>query len=268
LKEAVKTMLADSLLPKKFWAEAANTVCYTQNRSLINKFHNKTPYEIYNGRKPSVEHLHAFGTKCFVHNNGKNKLNTFDEKADEGIFLGYSKTSAAFRVYNRRTLLVEESAHVVFDEHNSSEKESILGRMKELSIEDQKDQSEVSESGIHRTLIDQQERISFNLAPDSDTSEPEQIIDPAENQTVNVPDISWLKDHPSQQIIGTISEGVKTRRQLQSMQSCFLSTIEPKKIEEALDDADWISAMQEELNEFERNQVWELISKPSNCNII
>jgi hypothetical protein len=48
----------------------------------------------------------------------------------------------------------------------------------------------------------------------------------------------------------------------------FMSTIEPKKIEEALRDADWIMAMQEELNNFIRNDVWELVERPNDYNVI
>ena len=49
---------------------------------------------------------------------GKNNLDKFDSKSDEGIFLGYSNTSKAYRVYNKRRLVVEESIHVDFDENN------------------------------------------------------------------------------------------------------------------------------------------------------
>nr|GEV76972.1 hypothetical protein [Tanacetum cinerariifolium] len=53
LIEAARTMLADSLLPIPFWAEAVNTACYVQNRVLVTKPHNKTPYELLHGRTPS-----------------------------------------------------------------------------------------------------------------------------------------------------------------------------------------------------------------------
>ena len=64
-------------------------------------------------------------------------------------------------------------------------------------------------------------------------------------------DRKWTKDHPFELIIGDANEGVKTRRATQEecLSSCFLSKEEPKKIEEALLDPDWISAMQEELNQ-------------------
>ena len=61
----------------------------------------KTPYELYNGRKPNIDHLRVFGCKCFVLNNGKENFGKFDEKADNGIFLDYSLSSHAYRVYNK-----------------------------------------------------------------------------------------------------------------------------------------------------------------------
>lgn len=63
-----------------------------------------------------MSHLHVFGCKCFILNNGKENLGKFDAKADEGIFLGYSQSSKAFRVYNKCLLTFEESVHVSFNE--------------------------------------------------------------------------------------------------------------------------------------------------------
>ena len=79
-----------------------------------------------------------------------------------------------------------------------------------------------------------------------------------------------LKDHPPKQIIGNMESGIKTRGQLQNEVefSAFISEIEPTCIEEALNDCDWIIAMQEELNQFRRNQVWDLVPKPKNQSII
>ena len=78
----------------------------------------KTPYELLKGRKPNISHLRAFGCKYYVHNNGKDSLGKFDPTSDEGIFLGYSSHSKAYKVYDKRTLCVEESVHVAFDETN------------------------------------------------------------------------------------------------------------------------------------------------------
>ena len=56
-------------------------------------------------------------------NNGKDNLGKFDPKSDEGIFLGYSSNSKAYKVYNKRTMTIEESIHVAFDETNFSKEE-------------------------------------------------------------------------------------------------------------------------------------------------
>ena len=83
---------------------------------MINKHFNKTPYEIWYGKIPKVSYFRIFGCKCFIHNNGKDHLTAFDAKEDVGIILGYSSVSKAYRVFNKRTLTVEESTHVVFEE--------------------------------------------------------------------------------------------------------------------------------------------------------
>jgi len=64
-------------------------------------------------------HLRVLGCKCYVHNNGKDVLGKVDPRSDEAIFLGYSSHSKAYKVFNKQTLCVEESVHVLLDETNS-----------------------------------------------------------------------------------------------------------------------------------------------------
>ncbi|CAN1149827.1 Retrovirus-related Pol polyprotein from transposon TNT 1-94 [Linum perenne] len=115
LIEIARTLLNDFNLPKNFWGEAVSTACYVTNRALIRSSLKKTPYELLKGRKPNIGYFHPFGCKCFILNS-KDNLGKFDAKSDEGVFLGYSSHSKAFRVYNKRTFKVEESINVVFDE--------------------------------------------------------------------------------------------------------------------------------------------------------
>ncbi|GKC70643.1 ribonuclease H-like domain-containing protein, partial [Tanacetum coccineum] len=71
LIEAARTNLADSKLPTTFWAEAVNTTCYVQNRVLVIKPHNNTPYELFLGRKPALSFMRPFGCPVTI-------LNTID----------------------------------------------------------------------------------------------------------------------------------------------------------------------------------------------
>ncbi|GJS95613.1 retrovirus-related pol polyprotein from transposon TNT 1-94 [Tanacetum coccineum] len=115
LIEAARTMLADSKLPTTFWAEAVNTACYVQNRVLVVKPHNKTPYKLFNGRTPTLSFMRPFRCPVTILNT-IDHLGKFDGKADEGFFVGYSLNSKAFRVFNSRTKIVEENLHIRFSE--------------------------------------------------------------------------------------------------------------------------------------------------------
>ena len=115
--EMARTIFHEYNLPLYFWAEAVNTSCYISNRVFKRPILNKASYELWNNRKPKISYLRVFGCKCFILNT-KDNLEKFDSKADDGIFLGYSTTSKAYRVFNKRILVVEESIYVVFDESN------------------------------------------------------------------------------------------------------------------------------------------------------
>ncbi|GJY31580.1 putative ribonuclease H-like domain-containing protein [Tanacetum coccineum] len=99
LIEAAKTMLADSLLPNLFWAEAVNTACYVLNRVLVTKPQNKTPYELLIGKPPSISFMRHFGCPLTILNT-LDPLGKFDRKSDEGYFLGYSTSNKAFRMFD------------------------------------------------------------------------------------------------------------------------------------------------------------------------
>nr|GEW45035.1 putative reverse transcriptase domain-containing protein [Tanacetum cinerariifolium] len=116
LIEAARTMLADSLSPIPFWAEAVNTSCYVQNRVLVTKPHNKTPYELLHGRTPSISFMRPFGCPVTILNT-LDSLGKFNGKVDKGFLVGYSISSKAFRVFNSRTRIVQETLHVNFLEN-------------------------------------------------------------------------------------------------------------------------------------------------------
>ncbi|GJX12398.1 putative ribonuclease H-like domain-containing protein [Tanacetum coccineum] len=113
LIEAARTMLADFKLPITFWAEAVNTACYVQNRVLVVKPYNKTPYKLVRGGTPALSFMRPFGCHVTILNT-LDHLGKFDGKSDDGLFVGYSLNSKDFRVYNIRTRKVEESLHIKF----------------------------------------------------------------------------------------------------------------------------------------------------------
>jgi hypothetical protein len=102
--------------------------------------------------------------------------------------------------------------------------------------------------------------------PHQDQSQAEEEVEPIQHEAqVPRPRIHQIiqKDHPIGNILGSISKGVTTRSHLATFceHYSFVSSLEPLKVEEALTDPDWVVAMQEELNNFTRNEVWSLVER-------
>nr|GEV77235.1 retrovirus-related Pol polyprotein from transposon TNT 1-94 [Tanacetum cinerariifolium] len=108
-------MLTFVNIPSFLWAEAIATACFTQNRLIIHKCFDKTPYELINKRKPNIKFFCMFGCRCYLLNDYED-VEKLKAKGDIGVFVGYSKESAAFRIYNKRTRKIHESMNVNFDE--------------------------------------------------------------------------------------------------------------------------------------------------------
>nr|GFA35355.1 retrovirus-related Pol polyprotein from transposon TNT 1-94 [Tanacetum cinerariifolium] len=115
LVEAARTMLTFAILPSFLWAEAIATACFTQNCSIIHNCFDKTPYELINKRKPNIKFFRVFEGRCYLLNDYED-VGKLKAKGDIGVFAGYSKESAAFTIYNKRTCKIYESVNVNFDE--------------------------------------------------------------------------------------------------------------------------------------------------------
>jgi hypothetical protein len=99
-----------------------------------------------------------------------------------------------------------------------------------------------------------------------------------EDTPANPPKQSWVKlNHPPQQLLGTVDEGNRLRNRViqlkstvvnQVSYSCYLAQTKPKKVDEALQDESWVSAMHDELQQFTRNDVWTLFPRSAEHNII
>ena len=234
-------MLSESSLPKYFWVDAVSTTCYVMNRVLIRPILKKTPYELFNGRKPNIGHLKVFGCKCYILNNGKESLGKFDEKVDVGIFLSYSLSSHAYRIYNKRLVTVEESIHVNFYETNHAEKES---------------QRNLAEEDEHITTLKNLENCP-EKQPTVFERQPVEFLQQDElPQEWRIP-----RDLSVENIIGQIQKGVSTKRTISNYckHMTIVSQVELKSISEALKDESWVATMHEELNQFTRNDVWTLV---------
>ncbi|XP_070047182.1 uncharacterized protein [Nicotiana tomentosiformis] len=224
----------------------------------------------------------AVNTVCYLVNS------------DEGIFLGYSSQSKAYKVYNKRTQCVEESIHVIFDEsHHLHGKDSYnkIDQVEEKSIVPGEVIDMANGKADMMSYVKESNDDDAAVSP-ADAAEPSSsiTITEAKNRVVDVvkgtldaklrsgthinhgshsevPGLShneirvsnWKHkiSHPLQNVITPLDSGIQTRSKSRKSLafSALLSQVEPKNIKKALKDIDWITAMQDKLHQFERNSV-------------
>nr|GEX49526.1 hypothetical protein [Tanacetum cinerariifolium] len=252
----------------------------TMNRVLVNKSHNKTPYELFNGRTPAIGFLKPFGCHVMILNTLDN-LGKFEAKRDEGYFIGYSMSSKAFRVFNKRTKRVEENLHVEFLENKAIEK----GTKDAASQEVKKDVSSLRyialPNWVHDALL---ESSSSKPQDDCSTDVPKSNGNSNPTATSTNPPADQMESLTVETPVPTFEDilGVTTNLDESNGVEANVSNIEttitasptptlrihkdhpkkPKKISDALQDPSWVEAMQEELLQFKIQNVWTLVDCP------
>nr|GEW67822.1 hypothetical protein [Tanacetum cinerariifolium] len=212
----------------------------------------------------------------------KDHLGKFDAKADDGFFLGYSPVDKAFRVFNIRRQEMEETYHVTFREDdeailNLTQKTSILQdsnpfdeHLEITIVYDHPILNEHDDSKLVEDLRIADDQVSSIIEPISNVEPSPTIISPSAKVFINPHGLqdrwSTKKHIELVNILGELQDEVTTRSKIRdskatSVHEClyvnFLSEIKPKKLIEALKEEGWMIAMQEELNQFERNKMGE-----------
>ncbi|GFW86675.1 retrovirus-related Pol polyprotein from transposon TNT 1-94 [Trichonephila clavipes] len=113
--DGIKTLLKSSEVPHKFWGEALLCFTYAWNR-ICHKDSNKTPFEKYSGRKPSVLHLKPFGCLAYA-GVPKQIRKKFDMRAKMGIMMGYAQRTKGYRIWLIDENKLVETINVRFDEN-------------------------------------------------------------------------------------------------------------------------------------------------------
>jgi hypothetical protein len=170
LMEAARCMLIDAEMKKKYWAEAVNTACYRQN-ILPSKAVDKTPFEVWNRRKPDVKHLHIFGCKGYAL-LPKEKRRKLDEKAILLTFVGYSAESKAYRMLDTATDKITISRDVKIIERDLKREE-----------ENEKGSSQENKSTERRKIVENRDENTPESGQEVNCSEDIEII--SENELEN-----------------------------------------------------------------------------------
>ncbi|GJZ85836.1 retrovirus-related pol polyprotein from transposon TNT 1-94 [Tanacetum coccineum] len=193
------------------------------------------------GRKPTLDYFRVFGSKVFFLNT-KEYLTRLNPKSYEGVFLGYSQNSKAHIILNKHTKKIKESLNVTLDETPPPSKTPPL-------VDGDLDEEETIKA-----------------------TEKKNLENDIEDETLEIDEVVNIKEsrnHPLENVIGNLNQRtLRSQAQNQSNFFCFISTIKPKNVNEALTDESWIIDMQEKLNQFVANDVWELVPQPKNMTII
>ncbi|WVZ93303.1 LOW QUALITY PROTEIN: hypothetical protein U9M48_039295 [Paspalum notatum var. saurae] len=277
LIEMERTMLDEHRTPRRFWAEAVNTTCYIANRIFLRAFLGKTSYELRFGRHPSVKHLRAFGCRCFVLKK-VGHLDKFESHCLDGIFLGYASSSRRFAKQ------VVESCEVFFDEAMPSTTPAfeLLGDDEEGTPIFEGEEGAVDDGDARATALAAAPTPSTTSSDDNGGplptassslsrqqahAEAGPAEDAGEVTSEIVPSRQVQRDHPPHRLIGDIHQRV-TRSSVASLaffsHSAYVASFEPWNVSLALSDPNWMNAMHEELENFERNHVWDLVEPPPN----
>ena len=213
--------------------------------------------------------------------NDRENLRKFDAKSDEGIFLGYSINSRAYRVYNKRTKMVMESINVAIDDtilEKDVNKDGEAPSLKKNEGDDNMSQSDDGEriTGKESTPTTSRRETRLTQGTSSPLTPPEvqpPISRDGEPSASKKLSSRVTLNHPKSNIIGDLDEGLRLRRGPSYCvnhvtYNCYLAQFEPKKVEEALKDENLVESMHQELHQFVKNNVWELVPRPKDTHVI
>nr|GFB42590.1 retrovirus-related Pol polyprotein from transposon TNT 1-94 [Tanacetum cinerariifolium] len=328
LVEAARTMLTFANLSLFLCAEAIAIACFIQNHSIIHKHFDKTPYELMNKRKSNIKFFRVFGCRCYLPNDYED-VEKLKAKEDIGVFIGYSKESAASRIYNKRTHKIHERVNVNLDEISEmvSKQFSLepgLSNLKEtgkslnLSVSQGSEASKTDLEDLFQKFYDgyfnsskimkssttnvetsnveipsneeevfhesselfQEESSSSSLNDDVKQSAEEVILPQTNTQSIsnnmvpNVDEASTSHKVFIERLEDAYFDASTSFHDPSNVHTFYQpyphekNSIEPANVVEALKDANWVSAMQDELDHFARLKVWRLVPRLEGKTII
>jgi hypothetical protein len=249
-----RSMMNERNIPQTYWVEEIHIVVHILNKAHLRPHSDKTPYELWFGRPASIKHFKVFGSKCYIKNNDEN-IGKYDDRVDEGIFLGYATDSKGYICYNKRLHKLVDCIDIkVYEEFSVRNVSSVEPRTKDI-VEDEDEHIQGSEREESESYEDM--NTPTNTNQQKEAKSPLRIV---------------RKNHPENQIIGDINKGVQTRRKLikDSKQShvALLSMNEPKNFDESSQHDDWIREMNEDLDQIEKNNTWELVPRLEDKDVI
>ncbi|GKD65763.1 retrovirus-related pol polyprotein from transposon TNT 1-94, partial [Tanacetum coccineum] len=260
LVEAARTMLIFSKAPMFLWAKVVATACYTQNRSLILTRHNKTPYELVHDKKPDLKFLRVFGALCYPTNNSED-LGKLRPTADIGIFFSYAPRLVSNPVHaapyvpptNKELEILFQAMFNEYFETRSVEQPVPSAPAVPVLV--------ISASTPSSTTIDQNAPSPSHSPSSSEVKPPISHHGFAVDRTTEDNPFAQAANDPFENIFAPeLSSDESSSGDVSAAKSNQI--IKPKNFKTSVNEYWWFKAMQEEIHEFDRLKVWELVPRP------
>lgn len=253
LVDHARCMLYAKGLPKELWAEAVNTAVHTLNR-IPATGEDKTPYEKWFNKRPSVKHLRVFGTTCYTL-IPKQLRKKWEAKSRKGKLVGYTDTDKNFRIWDEERRRVDICRDVKFDDTSELSNTTNIS----LDMLTKNDQSHCSGSLIRKQpAVDYQEK-EIEENPDEDDEDDEDIQPPKAGRPVG------SKNKTYDKVQRELRDRTKLNTPKRYDEHCFLITSAPLNYAEAVESEDskhWMDAMDEEYESLLRNETWTMTELP------
>lgn len=251
--ESARSMLYGRNVPLYLWAEAVNCAVYLLNRSSSSQTPDVTPFELWNGVKPSLEHVRVFGCEGYVHVPGQLRTK-LDSKSRKMLLVGYDHTN--YKMYDPRTKRITISRNVIFNENKSPEINENVERLYYLQ----------EESPEQEEVLEHMEEESDPIAePDNhDTLDSE-----LSTYSANDGDETYEPPHPIEDNDYTRNITLRPRRN-QNNEVNIMEWSIPTTYDEAINSTDyklWLEAINEELEAHKENNTWTIVEKENQRTI-
>nr|GEW72738.1 retrovirus-related Pol polyprotein from transposon TNT 1-94 [Tanacetum cinerariifolium] len=264
LVEAARPMLIFSHAPLFLWVEAIATACFTQNRSIIHRHFNKTPYELINGRKPDVSFLYVFGALCYPKNDredigqlgAKGDIETMNVSFDELLAMDFEQCSSKPGLQSMTYEQISSGLDLTYAPSTITTQQPSEGEL-DLLFEAMYDDYIGGQPSATARIVTATQEPQVRQTSTASTSIEDTAPTPTNSSShaTNIPITSQDVDKLN---LNSMFDG-------NSFVNLFTtSSTKPKNVKEAMTDPAWIDSMQEELLQFKRLDVWVLVPAPDN----
>ena len=275
-----RCLMREAKIHRRYWPEIMKTVAYLKNRTIANTAENRTPYEIFFGKKPNVEHLKIYGSRVFVRVPESLRKSKWDDKSQLGVLVGYVENGYRVLINNRiinvrHVQVVEENTKLICLEKIDDQKDRDLENSKSINIQNETDEteSEINKNNVKENKTNPLSAISTFESDRDNTTNTNNIGNDKinvgnennggfENENLSVPRKSNRKKSLVNRYGNPVTHFIYVN---------YIDANVPNTFEEAINSSEykqWQTAMDSEIKSLKKNNTWQTVERPKDKKVI